>query len=245
VELLLAHGAKVDARTSFGATPLDLAAQQGYLNVAGMLIASGADVNSRSQSGTSILYDAIKGGHYGVVELLVENGADVNVRTAAGRTPLEVAREAGREDIVQVLTHRAAGASDAGNSERDVNMPTQPRTDRMTTAYRLENTLKTMGIVDAFNDPRVTPKTGDRADFSAMDGARDLFIIAVIHKALVEVSEEGTEAAAVTAVAMAGGGPPPPPVFRADHPFLFLIQKNDTGDILFMGRVATPGEETK
>ena len=72
----------------------------------------------------------------------------------------------------------------------------------------------------------------------------NLFINAVIHKAYVDVSEEGTEAAAATAVIVA-----PPPIasqcplrvlFRADHPFVFLIRDNRSGGILFMGRVTDP-----
>jgi serpin B len=69
----------------------------------------------------------------------------------------------------------------------------------------------------------------------------DLYLSAVIHQAFVEVDEKGTEAAAATgAVVAARGIPAPPPVFRADHPFLFLIRENETGSILFMGRVVDP-----
>lgn len=91
-----------------------------------------------------------------------------------------------------------------------------------------------MGMVDAFNS--------SKADFAGMDGRPDwLFIGAVIHKAFVDVNEEGTEAAAATAVTMmARGTSAPPPVFRADHPFVFLIQESQTGSILFMGRVTDP-----
>jgi serpin B len=57
----------------------------------------------------------------------------------------------------------------------------------------------------------------------------------------VDVNEEGTEAAAATAVVMAPKGIPlPTPTFRADHPFLFLIRERTTGSILFLGRVANP-----
>ena len=82
-----------------------------------------------------------------------------------------------------------------------------------------------------------------RADFSGMDGTNDLFISALIHKAFVEVNEEGTEAAAATAVVMETKGihiPEEPVVFRADHPFLFLIRDNRTGSILFLGRIVDP-----
>ncbi len=101
------------------------------------------------------------------------------------------------------------------------------------TAYRLPETFTKMGMPTAF---------GDEADFSGMDGTRDLFISDVIHKAFVEVSEEGTEAAAATGVIMdrVQAVESPVPVFRADHPFIFMITDDETGMLLFMGRVADP-----
>jgi serine protease inhibitor len=77
-----------------------------------------------------------------------------------------------------------------------------------------------------------------------MTGKRDFAISDVIHKAYVDVNEEGTEAAAATAVtfrALAIRAPGhAPPVFRADHPFVFLIRDNRSQSILFMGRVTDP-----
>ena len=104
---------------------------------------------------------------------------------------------------------------------------------KMTSQFGLASVLKSMGMKDAFSS---------NADFSGMNGKRDLFISAVIHKAYIEVNEEGTEAAAATGVVMklTSVGPTPIPVFRADHPFLFLIRDNLTGSILFIGRVANP-----
>lgn len=104
---------------------------------------------------------------------------------------------------------------------------------KMTSQFSLASVLKSMGIEYAFSS---------NADFSGMNGKRDLFISAVIHRAYVEVNEEGTEAAAATGVVMrlTSIGPAPIPVFRADHPFLFLIRDNLTGSILFIGRVANP-----
>jgi serpin B len=84
---------------------------------------------------------------------------------------------------------------------------------------------------------------GMSADFSGMDGSRSLFISAVIHKAFVDVNEEGTEAAAATGVVMMTKSMPgTPPMFCADHPFIFLIRDNTTGSILFMGRIVNPME---
>lgn len=103
----------------------------------------------------------------------------------------------------------------------------------------LKETLIAMGMP--------VPFSARDADFTAMsdpsDSAEQLHIDNVYHQVFVEVNEEGTEAAAATGVVMAArgaGGPPPRPVFRADHPFLFLIRDVRSGTILFMGRVADP-----
>jgi serpin B len=107
---------------------------------------------------------------------------------------------------------------------------------KVTSMLRLEDALRSLGMVDAF-DP-------SRADFSGIDGRTAwLFISAVLQKAFVEVNEEGTEAAAATAVVATLGVPPagpPPAVFWADHPFLFLIRETSTGSILFMGKLSDP-----
>jgi serpin B len=99
--------------------------------------------------------------------------------------------------------------------------------------FNLGQTLSAMGMSDAF-DP-------NRADFSAMIGNKELFISAVIHKAFVEVNEEGTEAAAATGVVVGVTSiAPPPPIFKADHPFVFFIRDNASRSILFLGRVLDP-----
>ena len=104
---------------------------------------------------------------------------------------------------------------------------------KMTSRFHLEEALGAMGMVDAFNE--------SKANFAGMDGnANWLYIKAVIHKASVDINEEGTEATAGTAVVMKRKGGPRIPEFRANHPFLFLIRDNHTGSILFMGRVADP-----
>jgi len=79
------------------------------------------------------------------------------------------------------------------------------------------------------------------ADFSGMTGSRDLFISSVFHKAFVAVDEEGSEAAAATATVMKRTSVPSGPEFRADRPFMFMIRDDETGAILFMGRVVMPG----
>jgi serpin B len=106
---------------------------------------------------------------------------------------------------------------------------------KMTAQFLLNRALTNLGMVDAFDE--------DKADFSGMDGLEAwLYIAAALHKAFVEVTEEGTEAAAATAVVMGVRSLPlPPPTFRADRPFLFMIRENRTGSILFLGRMVNPG----
>ena len=104
----------------------------------------------------------------------------------------------------------------------------------METKYSLPGVLSAMGMPTAFTRA---------ADFSGMDGTKDLYIDNVIHQAFVEVNEEGTEAAAATAGVMRPFSMPleeTVPLIRADHPFIFLIQENETGNILFMGKVSDP-----
>jgi len=106
---------------------------------------------------------------------------------------------------------------------------------KSTSSFRLDETLKKMGMTDAFSE--------DLADFSGMvDNGKKLYIGAVIHKAFVDVNEKGTEAAAATAVVMQmkSAMPRPLPLFRADHPFLFMIRENTCGRILFIGRLTDP-----
>jgi serpin B len=106
---------------------------------------------------------------------------------------------------------------------------------KLESGFDLSHTLATMGMTDAF---------GPKADFSGMDGTRLLFISGVFHKAWGEVDEEGTEAAAATVVCVVGlaleKAPPPPPIFRADHPFIFLIRDTRSGSLLFLGRFSRP-----
>jgi len=107
---------------------------------------------------------------------------------------------------------------------------------KMESNFELNDTLGKMGMTDAFSM--------GAANFAGIDGAVDLFISDVFHKAWVEVNEEGTEAAAATAVVVTESAeprpPPPRPVFRADHPFVFCIRHMQSGSLLFLGRLADP-----
>lgn len=111
----------------------------------------------------------------------------------------------------------------------DVTLPRFTATGRIS----LRGPLEKLGMAAAFSR---------EADFSGITGGKDLAISKVIHKAFVSVDEEGTEAAAATGIGMMTLSvrvPEPPAVFRADHPFLFVIVDEKTGAILFMGRLAS------
>ena len=109
---------------------------------------------------------------------------------------------------------------------------------QFTSQFGLADALKALGMTDAFD--------ATKANFAGMTEKEKLFISAVIHKAFVAVDEDGTEAAAATAVVMgvmsAMPNPAQPKVFKADHPFVFYIRHNSTGEILFMGKVVNPKE---
>jgi serpin B len=107
----------------------------------------------------------------------------------------------------------------------------------LASSAEVQPALQTLGVRDALD---CGPPVG--ADLSGMTGRKELCIGGIFHKAFVEVNEEGTEAAAATAVAIAAppGAPQPPLSFAIDHPFVFLIRHERTGEILFLGRVTDP-----
>ena len=98
----------------------------------------------------------------------------------------------------------------------------------------LSQNFKSLGMNDAFNTS---------ADFSIMRKEKDIYISSIIHKTFIKVDEQGTEAAAATAVVMrcmAAFPPDPIPVMKVDHPFLFVIRSNDLqpgNDIIFISKV--------
>jgi serine protease inhibitor len=103
---------------------------------------------------------------------------------------------------------------------------------KMTGEFRLKKELSELGMPTAFSSKD--------ADLSGMNGKKNLFLQEAVHSTFIEGNEEGTEAAGATAVV--GGEDSLPPSFKADHPFLFVIRENQTGTILFMGRVVNPGK---
>jgi len=159
---------------------------------------------------------------------------------------LEMPYQGGRLSMIVCLPKRVDGLEEL---EQQLNISTiQEWTSRhpsrqikvffpkftSTGEYSLRDYLMALGMKEAFTD---------KADFSGIEPKKELKIDAVIHKTFIDVDEAGTEAAAATAVVMAVQAAlpgPELPEFRADHPFLYFICDNQTGTILFMGRMVEP-----
>jgi serpin B len=137
----------------------------------------------------------------------------------------------GLSDFEASLTHKnlSSWISMLQYVEVEVTLPKF----RLTWGGSVGGLLQSMGMKDAFDQ--------ETADFSGMADEKGFFLSEILHKAFVDVNEEGTEAAAVTGVAVGLAEPdldvPPPKIFRADHPFFFLIRHIASGTILFMGRI--------
>ena len=99
-------------------------------------------------------------------------------------------------------------------------------------SYDMEELLQELGMTDAFAEAQ--------ADFSGMSSRRGLHLSKVVHKSFMEVTEEGTEAAAATGAVVMMRSLSVVPRFCADRPFLFFIQHGKTGAILFCGRFCSP-----
>jgi len=162
----------------------------------------------------------------------------------SGASMLELPYKGGDLSMLIVLPHRFDGLPEleasltsealreaiAGLHETSTEIPIAIPRFRIESKFGLGTTLSDMGMPSAF--------APGAADFSGMDGRRDLHIAHAIHQSFVEVNEEGTEAAAATGVSVGTTSGPIP--FAANHPFLFVIHDNVTGSILFMGRVTDP-----
>jgi len=139
------------------------------------------------------------------------------------------------KDIERSLTYEEFKQLKNNLKEEEISQLYIPKF-KFETKYFMKSTLINMGMPTAFSNS---------ADFSGMTGEKDLKISFVIHQAYIEVDEEGTEAAAATAVGMERitampGGHEQPIVFNANHPFIFIIQDRENGDILFMGKMNNP-----
>jgi serpin B len=179
-----------------------------------------------------------------VVAKMMQQTAALRYAEGDGYQAVELPYDEQKLDFVAVLP--AAGRFDeieSGFDDALLQAVLSALSERMTavtmprfqyrTAFDLGDPLKMLGMLDAFD--------GSVADFSGIDGARDLFIQAVVHEAFVAVDEAGTEAAAATAVVIGTTSAPEPASITLDRPFLFAILDQPTGQILFLGRLVDPG----
>ncbi|KAK1903363.1 putative serpin E3 [Dissostichus eleginoides] len=134
--------------------------------------------------------------------------------------------------IESQLTARQLASWETGlrRTKMDVFLPRF----RMQNKFNLRSVLPAMGISDAFNPTA--------ADFSEISAEESLYVSDAFHEVRIEVTEDGTKAAAATAMVLLKRSRAP--VFKADRPFLFLIRQVNTGSILFMGRVMNPADQT-
>ena len=143
-------------------------------------------------------------------------------------------RHDGLAALERTLTPEALGGWVGGMKKRKVNVFLPKFT--METTYSLPKALSAMGMPAAF-------RPGGFTGISDSAAAEALYISVVVHKAFVDVNEKGTEAAAATAVVMTRSARIDPsliPTFRADHPFILAIRHNQTGSLLFLGRLMMP-----
>lgn len=137
---------------------------------------------------------------------------------------------AGRFAEVEASMDGARLANIAGAlRDHDVNL-TLPRFS-FRTAVSLRQQLTALGMAVAFTDA---------ADLSGINGLRNLYVQDVVHQGFIAVDENGTEAAAATAVVVGVVSVPPPATFHANRPFLFAIRDEPTGAVVFLGRVVDP-----
>ena len=99
----------------------------------------------------------------------------------------------------------------------------------------LKSALQELGMRAAFESP-----VGDGADLTGITEIRELFVSDAFHKTFIALDEEGTEAAAATAIIVSLESAPQPATFTADRPFLFWIEHSSTGEMLFLGQVTNP-----
>ena len=188
-------------------------------------------VETMKLTGTDDKFNYTETGDLQILELPY-TGGDISMMILLPREGVELSNvisSLNREDYISWI-------DEMYETKADIYLPKF----KFETSYGLNDYLKELGMVDAFSN----------ADFSGIDGTKNLFISSVLHKAFVEVNEEGTEAAAATAVimnlkAVSPDEPPERITFDCNHPFIFTIHHKETGTILFMGTVDDPSASTE
>uniref|UniRef100_A0A8C3XR14 Serpin family B member 11 n=1 Tax=Chelydra serpentina TaxID=8475 RepID=A0A8C3XR14_CHESE len=138
----------------------------------------------------------------------------------------------GLEQVERAMTYEKLTHWTSLESMREREVEVYLPRFKLEDTFELNLPLKEMGMIDVFKQ--------SKADLSGMAPSRRLFLSKVVHKAYVEVNEEGTLAAAATGSVVVNRSYPSGALFMADHPFLFFIQHNPTNTILFLGKLCSP-----
>lgn len=186
-------------------------------------VAGGADVQPQMMHATeTVTLGQVSGGTLG---LLPFAGSDLAMGVIVPDDP------DGLPAVEASLTSAALGSAIAAAVSTDDTIVALPKLT-LTEAYKLNDLMAALGVVDAFSPA---------ADFSGIDGRQDLSVQTALHKATLTVDEQGAEATAATGIGLGGAvGPGEQPMLVADHSFLIFIYDNVTGSILFIGRVQDP-----
>ena len=160
---------------------------------------------------------------------------------------VELPYQGGQYSMVIVLPTQTGGLSSIDAALSSENLSTwiskASYTDVMMVMPKFSIATK-LDLVPVLNDMGIKAAFDTTADFSGIDGARDLYIQQAIHKAVIKVDENGTKAAAVTGISigipLSVHSEPIPVPFVADHPFYYAIRNNTTGATLFSGVVIHP-----
>jgi serpin B len=175
---------------------------------------------------TSLMHGGLKTGYasndlFEALRLPYAGDASMVVMLPKRGTPAELAAALGSEDLdISWSQHQVA-----------VTLPTF----EFEATVGLKAALQELGMRAAFESP-----VGDGADLTGITAVRELFVSDAFHKTFIALDEEGTEAAAATALIVSLESAPPPATFNADRPFLFWIEHTSTGEMLFLGQVTNP-----
>uniref|UniRef100_A0A674IP48 Serpin family B member 11 n=1 Tax=Terrapene triunguis TaxID=2587831 RepID=A0A674IP48_9SAUR len=137
----------------------------------------------------------------------------------------------GLEQVERAMTYEKLTRWTSLESMRDREVKVYLPRFKLQDSFKLNLPLQEMGMIDVFKE--------SNADLSGMAPSQKLFLSEVVHKAYVEVNEEGTLAAVATG-SVASNSYISADLFKADHPFLFFIQHNPTNTILFLGKLCSP-----
>ncbi|HSV86866.1 MAG TPA: serpin family protein [Levilinea sp.] len=170
----------------------------------------------------------------------------MNYASGEGWQAVELVYEGGRQSMVILLPAKGEfeefeAGLDAARVEEILKAMAFTSVELSLPRFSFESDIQLDGLLAAMGMPQAF--AADQADFSGMRATRDLYISAILHKAFVDVNEEGTEAAAATAVIVSVTSLPVDIVqMQIDRPFIFMIRDTETNSILFAGRVINPLE---